>query len=150
MSSFTSVVLYIFLVGATTVQCLELEVPACVTANVTCADCYNHLAHNTLKSDENQYNLTRAFFPPDAESVDGSPVSVIVYYTYEDDSGFIDPSLQKIWFWTASAFYHFQPLGVLQFTSLFFADVNRPLIHFGFKHSILLFMPIVLMLVKTT
>ena len=116
LTSLTSVVL--FLVGVDLVQCLEE--PACVTANSTCADCYNYLVYNVLKSDENHYNMQKAFFPP--ESADGPPVSVIVYYNYEDDSGFIDPSLQKVWFWTASAFYHFQPLGVLQFTSLFFAD----------------------------
>ena len=123
MSSLTVMSVVVLLVCAATVQCLE--VPECVTANSTCGDCYNYLVYNVLKSDENQYNITRAFFPPDAVSVDGPPVSVIVHYTYEDDSGFVDPSLQKVWFWTASTFYHFQPLGVLQFTSLFFADPSH-------------------------
>ena len=106
----------LFLVGADLVQCLEKS-PNCTTNNSTC-DCYNYLVYNVLKSDENQYNLTRAFFPPE----DQNPVSVVVYYDFRNETGDIDPSLQQVWFWTTSTFYLFQPQEILQYTSLFFTD----------------------------
>ena len=83
-----------------------------------CKECYNLLVHNVLKSDINQYRMQRTFFPPD----DATPVSVIVYYDYRNETGDIDESKQKVWFWTSSTFYHFQPVGVLQYLSLFFTD----------------------------
>ena len=118
MPSFAISISVVLFLVSTDVQCLNLDNITCETN--TCGDCYNYLVFNVLKSDVNQYNMQRAFFPP--ESADGPPVSVIVYYDYRNDS---DKSLRKIWFWTASAFYHFQPLGILQFTSLFFSDSSR-------------------------
>ena len=81
-----------------------------------CTKCYDLLVYNVLKSDVNRYNMQRAFFPAEK----ANPVYVIVYYNFEDDA---DNSKEKrIWFWTENIFYNFQPLPVLQFTSLFFAD----------------------------
>ena len=116
MYSFNIISIVLFLVGVDLVQCLEK--PACVTANSTCGDCYNYLVYNVLKSDVNQYNMTRAFFPPHVPN----PVSVVVYYDFPNETGNIDPSLQQVWFWTTSTFYLFQPQEVLQYTSLFFTD----------------------------
>lgn len=83
-----------------------------------CTRCYNLLVHSVLKSDVNQYNLQRTFFPPDS----ASPVSVIVYYNFRNETGDIDESKRKVWFWTSSTFYHIEPISVLQYLSLYFTD----------------------------
>ncbi len=85
-----------------------------------CTKCYNLLVWNMLNSSENQYNLSRAFFPPDL----ANPVFVIVYYDFKEENGIIDDSKQQIWFWSTSTYYHFQPLSVLLYTSLFFTDLS--------------------------
>ena len=54
-----------------------------------------------------------------------NPVSVIVYYDSKDENGDIDDSKQQLWFWSTSTYYHFQPLSVLQYTSLFFTDISN-------------------------
>ena len=52
------------------------------------------------------------------------PESVIVYYDFREN-GSINPSLQKVWFWTSSSSYHLQPRQVLWYTSLFFAESSE-------------------------
>ena len=93
----------------------KLEEPIC--ENDTCAGCYYRLVHNLLKSDTNQYNMQRAFFPPRT----ASPVVVTVTYQFRN---MMEGNNTKVWFWTASAFCHFQPLQILQYISLFFPDLK--------------------------
>ena len=101
--------------GLGTVQS-KLEKPSCV--NDTCAGCYHLLVYNLLTSDTNQYNMQRAFFPPRTAS------PVVVTVTYQFRNNMTEGNNTKVWFWTASAFYHFQPLQILQYTSLFFSDLK--------------------------
>ena len=80
----------------------------------TCSDCLNRLAYETLKPSSNQYNLQNAFFPPDKLP----PIYVQVTYLYDFENGSIEKG--NSWFWSTSGYYLYQPLAVLQFTSLFF------------------------------
>ena len=109
--------MFVSVVNFRAAHCQKLDQPMCKVND--CTKCYNLLVYNVLKSDVNQYNMQRIFFPPD----DTTPVSVIVYYNFKKNgSRDTDESKQKVWYWTASTFYHFQPIGVLQFLSLFFTD----------------------------
>ena len=86
-----------------------------------CSKCYSLLVANITEDDTNIFNLTYAFFPPDA----ASPALVVVFYHYSDDSGNeIDINDTDVWFWSKSTFYLFHPLHVFQFTSLFFSDLG--------------------------
>ena len=82
-----------------------------------CLECFNRLAYETLYPSQNQLNLQKAFFPPD----EAPPVFVIITYNYKFPNGSIEKR-EKTWFWSASTYYIYQPLAMLQFTSLFFAD----------------------------
>lgn len=100
-------------------SCYSGDADVNITCEVEeCRKCYKLLVENLLKSDGNHYNITRIFFPPSK----APPVSVIVYYDFKDENGVINPSKQQLWFWTTSTYYHFQPLTVLQYQSLFFTD----------------------------
>lgn len=83
----------------------------------TCLRCFNRLAYETIRRDDNQISLQRAFHPPNS----APPVFVIVTYNYSDLNGNIIKQ-SKTWYWSASTYFIFQPLAMLQFTSLFFAD----------------------------
>ena len=105
------------LVLVNVVHCQKLDDVICEVND--CSECYNYLVYDMLKNGTNQYNLQRVFYPPD----DATPVSVIVYYDYGNETGYyINSTKRKVWFWTSSSFYHIQPVGVLQFLSLFFTD----------------------------
>ncbi len=108
----------LILIGIVAVKSQKLDDVNC--DEYDCTKCYNLLVWNVLNSSENPYNLARAFFPPDTSN----PVSVIVYYDFKDENGIIDNSKQQLWFWSTSTYYHFQPLSVLQYTSLFFTDIS--------------------------
>ena len=88
-----------------------------------CTKCYDVLASQVVLSAKNRYNLQQAFFPPAKEN----PVFLEVIYKYDVNTtnGPIIESLNnvsEVWFWTDSGYYLYQPLDVIQFTSLFFAD----------------------------
>ena len=86
-----------------------------------CDQCFQRLANYLINTSDNKYNLRRAFYPLE----EASPVFMTVTYQYIDtnSSNFsnISTSNQK-WYWSDGAFYFFQPLGVFQFTSLFFGN----------------------------
>ena len=85
----------------------------CDEGHDTCLTCFNMLVSKTITSDRNQYNMQRAFFPPEYSP----PIYVIVQYSCASKED------QSTWFWSAYAFYAlFNPLSVHQFTSLFFSD----------------------------
>ncbi len=118
----TTLVLSLFvLIGIVAVKSQSLANATCDDDEYDCTKCYNLLVWNVLKSSKNRYNLLRTFFPPDTSN----PVSVIVYYNFKGENGIIDDSKQQLWFWSTSTYYHFQPLSVLQYTSLFFTDISR-------------------------
>ena len=80
-----------------------------------CSQCYALLVSQITQHDANLFNLTSAFFPAEEES----PAFITVYYHYSDM-----PDAIKVWFWSTSTFYLFQPIHVFQFTSLFFSDTS--------------------------
>ena len=80
----------------------------------SCTTCFNMLAHKTITSSRNEYNMQRAFFPPDK----APPIYVIVHYFCGKNK-----NKKQTWFWSANTFYAlFNPLTVYQFTSLFFGE----------------------------
>ena len=86
----------------------------CNTTSDSCFICFNRLVCETIKPRQNQYNLQRAFFPPDKEN----PVYVTVHYIFPNGG-------QKTWFWSESTYFAlFHPLPIYQLTSLFFGDFN--------------------------
>ena len=103
-----------------TTQEQELGKPDCLEGKNSCTACYGFLVKEVLKSDENQFNLQMAFFPPNQSD----PAFVTIFYDYFNDTGRIDRAKYntKIWYWSTSTYYLFQPLPVLQYTSLFFSD----------------------------
>ena len=84
--------------------------------NDSCSVCFNRLASETVSSDKNQYELQRAFLPPDTSN----PVFIKVTYKFVGNSS---TAQEKVWYWSTSTFYVlFQPPAILQFSSLFFTD----------------------------
>ena len=84
----------------------------CSPRKDSCRDCYISLAQHLFQSDENVFNLSKAFFPPETNT----PDFVVVRYhlqnaTYNDT---------KTWFWGVSASYFMYPIATFQFLSLFF------------------------------
>ena len=84
----------------------------CQAGKDSCRDCYISLAQSLFKSDENMFNLSQAFFPPDTNT----PEFVVVRYHFRNDSH----DELEVWFWAASASYFLYPLATFQFLSLFF------------------------------
>ena len=85
----------------------------CQPGKDKCRDCYISLAQALFQSDENVFNLSKAFFPPDTNT----PEFVAVRYHLRSDSG---KDTVLVWFWAASASYFLYPLATFQFLSLFF------------------------------
>jgi len=79
----------------------------------TCNEDYRTLANALLKTSDNQYQLSIAFYPTNR----APPAFVKVIYRY-DNTNITDQE----WLWSAGAFYFFQPLRIYQFTSLFFGN----------------------------
>ena len=96
----------------------------CEAGKDSCSDCYFKLVSEITKHDMNMFNLQNGFFPPEKSS----PVFITVYYRYgnhSDDCNVADTDsniTEKVWFWSNTIFYMLQPVHVLQYTSLFFAD----------------------------
>ena len=84
----------------------------CSPGKDSCRDCYISLAQHLFQSDENVFNLSEVFFPPDTNT----PEFVVVRYHFQNTS------YEKIqtWFWGASASYFLYPMATFQFLSLFF------------------------------
>ena len=95
----------------------------CDTEGQSCDQCYQTLANYLVNTSYNKYHLRRVFYPPER----AAPVFVTVTYQYIDNST-SNTSYTSIpnqtWYWGAGAFYFFQPLGIFQFTSLFFGDLE--------------------------
>lgn len=88
----------------------------CESQSNTCATCFNLLVSSTITPEQNQYNLQKAFFPPDTSN----PVYVTVRYIFMN--GRVSKR-EKLWFWSENTYYaSFHPLRIYQFTSLFFGD----------------------------
>ena len=88
----------------------------CSPGKDSCRDCYISLAQHLFQNDENVFNLSKAFFPPETNT----PDFVVVRYhlqnaTYNDT---------KVWFWGASASFFMYPIATFQFLSLFFGKPN--------------------------
>ena len=97
----------------------------------TCRDDYEKLASTLINTSDNKYQLSIAFFPTER----APPTFVKVIYLYDDINVTNDTSIanetnianetsitNETWFWSAGAFYFFQPLQVYQFTSLLFGN----------------------------
>ena len=84
----------------------------CSPGKDSSCDCYISLAQNLFQSDDNVFNLSKAFFPPDTNT----PEFVVVRYHFQNAS----TDNVKTWFWAASASYFIYPLATFQFLSLFF------------------------------
>ncbi len=98
-------------------KCVQSAVQ-CDSENDTCATCFNWLASSIVTPERNQYNMQKAFFPPDT----ANPVYVTVHYIFVMESTGMQIG-EKLWFWSESTYYaSFHPLRIYQFTSLFFGD----------------------------
>ena len=84
----------------------------CSPGKDSCRDCYISLAQHLFQNDDNVFNLSKAFFPPDTNT----PEFVVVRYHFQNTS----TDTVKTWFWAASASYFIYPLATFQFLSLFF------------------------------
>ena len=75
---------------------------------------YSNLAKSVISNEKNMYELSRAFFPPDANA----PEFVTVKYMVDDKKN-------QTWYWSTftSSFIH--PPEVIQFMSLFFAKPHN-------------------------
>ena len=113
------------LTAAACISMASTSLPMCTEGEEdNCAKCYDVLASQAVMSAKNRYNLQQAFFPPDKEN----PVMLKVIYRFNVNTtnGPIIESLNssEVWFWSYSGYYLYQPLDVIQLTSLFFADYS--------------------------
>ncbi len=96
--------------------------PQCDPGEDSCSQCYDLLANEVVISNKNRYNLQKVFFPANASN----PVFVMVTYHFirnpDGPTDYLEEGPTHVWFWTKSAFYLFQPIASLQFTSLLFSD----------------------------
>ena len=92
-----------------------------------CTKCFDVLVHEIISNDRNRFNLQKAFFPP----IKSTPVFLEVIYMFTRNltgDGTTDYDAigeNETWFWTESTIYLYQPVGSLQFTSLFFSDPGK-------------------------
>ncbi len=112
-----AIVLLLSLDISSNAQPLSMVFTELCESNTSCTSCFNLLVYETVRSSENQYNLQRAFFPPNKEH----PIYVIVKYHFKNENGEVIDT-KNTWFWSRSSYYLYQPPAVLQFTSLFFAE----------------------------
>ena len=116
MKVMLTIAIFLVLSGVTVVQVESQKLDNASCEVYDCTQCYDLLVYNVLKSDVNRYNMQRVFFPPQT----ANPVYVIVTYNYKEEEEINNAT--DVWFWTEYTFYNFQPIPVLQFTSLFFTD----------------------------
>ena len=111
-----AVTLLILGCGATSTPCTSEEIEDC--------RCFPQLVKDVITNGRNQYNMQKAFFPPNK----ANPVFIeIMYYFSLNDlangsTNYSDTSVGEAWYWSESTFYLFQPIESLQFTSLLFTD----------------------------
>ena len=96
----------------------EFTFGACQPGKESCRDCYLTLVQSLLGNDENVFNLSTAFTAGDLDD----PSFVIVNYWFQFNEGH---STVETWLWANSQTYFLQPLGIFQFTSLFFGNPKR-------------------------
>ena len=102
----------------TSSACEEIEIEC---EDETCTKCYKTLATQLLKNSTNYIELQKKFFPSD----DNDPDFIIVTYLFDGILKNISDSeypLNQTWFWSASEYFFYHPLRVIQFTSLGFSD----------------------------
>lgn len=76
----------------------EVVFGSCLEGKQTCKDCYLALKQELLKRDDNVFNLSEAFFPPDTNP----PEFVAVTYVFKDN-GFVNRS--ETWYWIQQSSY---------------------------------------------
>ena len=87
----------------------------CVAERRSCRDCYLTLKQELLKRDDNVFDLSEAFFPPDTNP----PEFVTITYNFKDDgTEYINES--QIWYWVEQSSYFLFPPHTFQYLSLFF------------------------------
>lgn len=107
---------FIFLLLSWQRCCVGGQTVSCDLGEDTCASCFNLLVSRVITPEKNQYNMQKAFFPPDTEN----PVYVTVHYIFMNGSDMVG---EEVWFWSESTYYaSFHPLQIYQYTSLFFGD----------------------------
>lgn len=74
-----------------------------------CDTCYQTFAHALVNTDNNQYELSKAFFPTE------SAASVHVGVTYTDGVN------ATTYYWIMGGFYAIQPVNIFLYRSLFFS-----------------------------
>ena len=94
-----------------------------------CGTCYQTLAHALLETEDNKYQLSKAFFPDD----EVEPVEVQALYVPEEqcnttkycdsDQDSIDNTIIT-WYWVTGEFYIYQPLQIFVYRSLFFSRLH--------------------------
>ena len=85
----------------------------CVAGKESCRDCYLTLKQELLKRDDNVFNLSRAFFPPELNP----PEFVQVTYNFADN-GVTNET--QTWYWVGQSSYFLFPPNTFQYLSLFF------------------------------
>ena len=85
----------------------------CVAGKESCRECYLTLKQELLKRDDNVFNLSRAFFPPETNP----PEFVQVTYNFVDN-GVTNET--QTWYWVGQSSYFLFPPITFQFLSLFF------------------------------
>ena len=95
-------------------QSQDIAFGGCVEGNKSCKDCYLALKQELLKRDDNVFQLSRTFFPPDTNP----PEFVAVTYEYYDDLGLMNGS--QTWYWIEQSSYLLFPPDTFQYVSLFF------------------------------
>lgn len=93
----------------------QLQNPNC-TKGATCSTCFSLLVTETIASDENQFKLQQAYFPPNRLP----PTFVLVHYSFGNDDEY------DTWIWTTSPYFLVHPPPLLLYTSLFFSHTTDP------------------------
>ena len=93
-----------------------------------CATCFQTLYNALLNTEDNKYQLSKAFFPED----EVEPVEVRAVYVPEaqcnatnysscDSDQDPDDNTTSTWYWVTGEFYIYQPLEIFVYRSLFFS-----------------------------
>ena len=92
----------------------------CVPGKQSCRDCYLTLKQELLKRDDNVFELSKAFFPPDTNP----PEFVTITYHFKDD-GLDYTNESQTWYWIEQSSYFLFPPDTFQFLSLFFGKPEQ-------------------------
>ena len=90
----------------------------CLPGKESCRDCYLTLKKELLSKDDNVYNLSLTFFPPDTNP----PEFVNITYFFVDNG--VTRETQT-WYWIEQSSYFLFPPNSFQFLSLFFGKPEQ-------------------------